>query len=421
MKVSIRSIVSGFLNNLDRRFKVMLVAIGMYSWANDLPAKYNQLYVTALGANPVELGSLNSMSGVVNSVISAPMGWFIDKYGVKRLIILGLLFSAFASAIYCYAANWLILIPAMILAPISFRMIFPLTDIIFVESIKPEGRAQAMGFSRTIWAIPSTLAPMMAAIIVTTFGGISTHGIRPLYTVQMFLITLIILFVALMLKNPPHQPVNQRSEPRSRNPELIRGFKEMFRGERWLTEWTIAISLWQIAMSISMPFVPLWMVDVKGANPYVLGTMSTLGMAIAALLQIPMGRMADKIGRKKVYFLLRPFSYIGTVLLVLAPNPMFLILVGVLGAIGLMEGIGGVSFISFITMYWEVVPAEKRGRWFGFTGIFNVFTVPGLILAGFLWEIGLMELVLLLPVLIEVLAVIPIMLRVPDTLGRSEQ
>jgi len=421
MKAGRFRIISDFFRNLDRRFKVMLVAIGLYSWANDLPAKYSQLYVTGLGANPLELGSLNSLSGVANSIVSVPMGRFIDKHGVKRVIVSGLLLSAIVSAMYGWAGNWLMLIPAVILAPVSFRMIFPLADIIFVDTIKPEGRGQAMGLSRSIWAIPTVLAPVTAAIVVTAFGGINTRGIRPLYTFQLFSISLVVLFVALMLKNPPAQSITKRSEHDLGKTRFIQDFKELLRGEKWLKEWTIAMSLWQIAMSISMPFIPLWMVDVKGADPYILGTMSTLGIAISALLQIPMGKMADKIGRKKVYFLLRPFSYLGTLLLVLAPSPGFLIPVGVIGAIGLVEGIGGVSFIPFITMYWELVPAEKRGRWFGFTGIFNILTVPASILGGFLWQLGLMELVLLLPVLIELLAVIPIMMMVPDTLGRPIQ
>ena len=243
------------------------------------------------------------MSGVANSVISAPMGRLIDKYGVKRVMVLGLSLAAIVALIYGCSFNWLMLIPAMILAPISFRMIFPIADIIFVDTNRPEGRGQAMGLSRTIWAIPSILAPMTAAIIVTTFGGINPQGIRPLYLIQIFVITSIILFIALTLKNPRAQSVTQKHEPRMKNASLIQDFKELFRGEMWLREWAIAISVWQIAMSISAPFVPLWMVEVKGADPYILGAMSTLGMVAAAILQFPMGKMADKIGRRKVYFL----------------------------------------------------------------------------------------------------------------------
>ena len=413
------NVISKFFRNLDRRFKVMLLAVGLYNWIRGLTSQYDQLYAVALGANPVELGSLAGIGGAANSLISAPAGWLVDKYGVKRMIIFGLILSAVVSGIYGFAVNWWFLIPAIILAQICMRMIVPLTDIIFVETTKREERALAMGFSRTIWAIPSVFAPMTAAIIVARFGGINVQGIQPLYYVQLVLVAFVILAVVLMLKPPQTSPVVSESKPISRT-SLIEDFRELFRGERWLKQWAIIMSLQGFGMSISASFIPLWMVNVKGADPYILGAMGTIGTVTSALLQIPVGRLADKIGRKKSFLLLCPFSYLGTILLILAPSPEFLIAVGILGATGamMMGGIGGVGFMPFITMFWETVPAEKMGRWFGFAGLFNIFAVPASILGGFMWQAGLMELVLIFPVVIQVLIVIPLLSMIPDTLDR---
>jgi MFS family permease len=313
----------------------------------------------------------------------------------------------------------MMLIPAMILAQISFYMVYSLPDMIFVESAKPEMRAQSIGFARTIAAIPSIFTPIIASIIVITFGGINAEGIRPLYLIQMFLTLLIVLFLSFMMK-APHDQSAEKKEPKQRSTNLIGDFKELFKGEKWLKEWIILMSVWYFASTLSISYVPLWMVNEKGADPYILGIMSTLSMAISTLLQVPIGKLADKIGRKKAYYILRPVSYIGTFLLILAPTPSFLIIVGVLGAMGWMEGIGVLSATPFMTMYWELVPKEKRGRWFGFTGIFNtLMTIPAYMLGGFLWQMGQMELVILLPVFIEMLVVIPILSKIPDTLGRS--
>jgi len=422
MRFGIYGIIFEFFKGMDRRFKIMLAAIGFYSWTSGLPSQYNQLYVTALGANTVELGSLNGLGGVVNSIVSAPMGWFIDKYGVKRVIVLGLTLSAASSGIYGWAFDWWMLIPAIVLAQISMRMIVPLTDIIFVETTKPEERASAMGFSRTVWAMPTALAPMTAAIVVAMFGGINAQGIRPLYSVQLISIAFIILFILSMLEPSQARLVTKRSDSASKT-SVIEDFKELFKGERWLKHWATIISVRQFSWSIAAPFIPLWMVNVKGADPYILGAIGTSGMVTSALLQIPTGKLADKIGRKKAFLLLAPFSYLGTILLILAPSSGSLIAVGVFGAAGamMMGGIGGVSFIPFITMFWETVPAKKMGRWFGFTGIFNIFALPASILGGLMWQAGLPELVLLIPVLTEALIEIPILTRIPDTLARNKQ
>jgi len=413
--------ISRFIKNLDRRFKVMLIAVGLYNWIRGLTSQYDQLYAVALGANPIELGSLTGIGGVANSMISAPTGWLIDKYGVKRMIIFGLILSAVVSGIYGCAVDWWFLIPAIILAQICMRMILPLTDIIFVETTKLEERALAMGFSRTIWAIPSVFAPMTAAVIIDRFGGINVQGIQPLYYIQLVSTAFVILFIIFVLEPQQARLVANRSKSVSRT-ILIEDFKEMFKGERWLKHWIIIMSLQAFIMSISAPFIPLWMVSVKGADSYLLGIIGTVGTVMSALLQIPTGRLADKIGRKKSFLLLCPFSYLGTILLILAPSSEYLIAVGILGATGamMMGGIGSVSFIPFITMFWESVPADRRGRWFGFTGIFSIFAVPASIIGGFMWQAGLMEFVLIFPVVIEVLIMIPMLSMIPDTLGRSK-
>ena len=100
VRLSIYGAISDFFKEMDKRFKTMLAAIGLHSWNSNLPMQYNQLYVTALGANTVELGSLSGLGGIVNSLVSLPMGWFIDRYGVKKVIIIGLILSGAVAGIY---------------------------------------------------------------------------------------------------------------------------------------------------------------------------------------------------------------------------------------------------------------------------------------------------------------------------------
>ena len=206
---------------------------------------------------------------------------------------------------------------------------------------------------------------------------------------------------------------------------FLRDFQDFFKGEKWLKRWMILRITQQFGINLALPFTALWLVNVKGATPYILGIMGTVSVIISLILQIPAGRLADKIGRKKVYFLLRPFSFLGTALLILAPRPEYLIAVGILGALtisggGVGGGIGEVSFIPFITMFWEMVPSEKRGRLFGIEGLMNIATVPANIIGGILWQQGFMIQILLLPILLEAFIVMPILFTIPDTLMNNK-
>jgi MFS family permease len=79
-----------FFRELDRRIKVLYTFIGIHQTHRQLTLQYNQLYATALGADPVELGTLNSIRSVVSSLIAIPSGWIADRYGPKSVLLLGL-------------------------------------------------------------------------------------------------------------------------------------------------------------------------------------------------------------------------------------------------------------------------------------------------------------------------------------------
>lgn len=408
-----------FFKGLDRRVKVTIAGSGIQNWSQSLASQYNQLYAEGLGAGYVEIGSLNSIGAAITSIVSVPLGWIVERYGVKMVILLGLACSILSASIYALAGDWWILIPAIILSSISMRIINPLTDVIFISCTQSDQSGTVMGLSRVVWGVLNVFAPMTAAIIVSNFGGINARGIRPLYIIQILLAALVFLFLASKLQPLQTNADQDGDRLGSGVSGMVQDFKELFKGEEGLKRWIVLRLIRQFGMSIAMPFTVLWMVNSKGADPYVLGVVGSAAAMVSTLLQIPAGRLADRIGRKKVFFLLRPLTYLGTILMILAPRPEYLVLVGLLGAVGMRGGAGGVSFTPFITMHWEMVPEEKRGRWFGVEGLMGIATIPATILGGFLWQYGFMREVLLIPIALEVLVVIPLLMTIPDTLGRN--
>jgi MFS family permease len=176
----------------------------------------------------------------------------------------------------------------------------------------------------------------------------------------------------------------------------------------------------RISMVMSSPFVYLWMVNVKSADPSILGIVGFLGLIVYALFQLPAGIIADKIGRKKAFILLESFRYIGTIWLIISPTPAQLIVAGILGACGLTSGaessgIGGASFVPWMVLNWEIVPEEKRGRWYGIISFMSFLNIFVGLCAGVMWEAGLMVQVLILPLILEVCFVLPLLLTTPET------
>jgi len=414
--------LSGIVKELDSRVRVIIVGTGVHTWGMRLTTQYNQLYALDLGANALELGFLNSATAAISSLASIPLGWATERYSVKTVLLVGFVTAAVSSILFALAGHWWMLIPAFVLGSRLIR-IMPLTDVAFISVTKPEKRAGVMSLSRVVWGAMNVFAPIFAAFVVARYGGINAEGIRPLYYVQVILTFSVILFMARHLQ-PIERPVGEeaRGETRERV-GLLQSYRGFFEGEMWLKRMMVLRVVRQFGMNLAMPFVPLWMVNVKGASPYILGVMGTVGVATALLLQIPAGRLSDRVGRKRVYFLLRPASFLGTVLMILAPRPEYLIAVGVLGAVamggGMMAGIGSVSMTPFITMFWEMVPQEKRGRWFGIEGLMAIAMIPSSLIGGYLWQQGHMIEVMVIPMLIEILVAMPLLATIPDTLSEG--
>lgn len=407
----------GHFRNLDRRVKVAIAATGLANFGNRMTTGYDPLYAADLGADPVDIGLLTSISQAFSSIIAVPMGWAVENYSLKKVMLLHLALFAVHLAIMGLAGNWLMLIPAYIISTRLLRM-GPIADIIFVTAVEPQRRGTVIGLSRVVWNVLNVFAPMIAAMIVASFGGINAQGIRPLYYLELVLAIAVLLLVARYLP-PTLGRFDKRDRSDSNRTSLIRDYLGVFKGEKHLRRWVVLRVIQTFATNLATPFTALWLVEVKGTTAYTLGILGSTSLIVSLVLQIPAGRLADKIGRRKVYFALRPISYVGTFLAILAQSPEFLILAGLLGGYasssgGVDAGISGVAQPLFVTWWWESVPEEKRGRFFGVEGLFGLAAIPASILGGILWEEGYIMQVLLVPILLEVVVVMPMLATVPD-------
>ena len=155
--------------------------------------------------------------------------------------------------------------------------------------------------------------------------------------------------------------------------------------------------------------------QVKGADQYLLGAMATATVVARVAFGVPLGRLADRIGRKRIIYILTPFWYASNILLVMAPNAVTLVLSAALQvSYSLSSGVAG-------AMTLELVPLEEQGKWSGVLGLFTgLVSMPGPILGGFIWrELG-PKYVFLIPVVFDLLLRIPLLAAVSETLRAND-
>jgi MFS family permease len=74
---------------------------------------YTPIYIKQLGADDIQLGIINSISNIVATGISAPVGWFQDRYSLKKIFIIGFMVSLLSTIVYGAATAWTTIIFAM--------------------------------------------------------------------------------------------------------------------------------------------------------------------------------------------------------------------------------------------------------------------------------------------------------------------
>ena len=52
-------------------------------------ASYLQLYIRALGADSQQIGYLNSLTRIANTMFALPIGWISDRFSLKKITLIG--------------------------------------------------------------------------------------------------------------------------------------------------------------------------------------------------------------------------------------------------------------------------------------------------------------------------------------------
>jgi len=396
-----------FISRQKHNYRVAITRSAANGFLANLTAQYDSIYTVALGANSVELGTVSSIGNGIAALISTPVGWLMDRYGIKRFYLLGMGLLAGAALVYALASSWQAIIAATILLSVSVRLTGTGCSVICADSVRNEDRVTAQNLCVSFAALLSTIAPLIAALLITLFGGMTVEGIRPLYYIRFVGYGFIFLFVAAQLYEPRRAALTGAGTALG----FIGDFRQLFEGGGPLRRWIVVSSLTWLPMSMTAPFLQVFAHQMKGANEYVLGGMTTAAVLTQLLFGLPLGRLADKIGRKKVIYLLTPLWYASYLLLIVSFSPATLILAGALQTFYLVSaGVTG-------AMTLELVPVEQMGRWSGLLGLLRgLVTIPAPILGGLIWDGLGPAYVFIIPLAVDLLFRIPLLTTIPETL-----
>lgn len=261
-------------------------------------------------------------------------------------------------------------------------------------------------------SVAGIVAPMVAASIVTYFGGLeSADSIRPLFFFH-FLVNVLIFGVLV---------TQMRGVTFARERRDTSVFDHLFGvlndvpGLRLLL---LRQCVQTLISHVRMPFRGIYMVDVKGASAYILGWRGSVATTITVFFSMPAGRLADRYGRRKVAYFSRVFGWAAILITIFTPlaHPEYLIIAS------LMEGLQTALFIGWTAFDQELIPLEGRGRWSGITMLTHgIIGVIAPITGGVIWNLN-PDYIWWINLIGDAFIVLPLMIMIPDIRGsRAEK
>jgi MFS family permease len=372
---------------------------------------YLSIYVLLLGATGTQLGIVNSIGMGVAGLTAPIAGWLIDRVGAKNIYLAGIVFLAISWLVYAIAPNWTFIIIAMLAYWLGFRTSMHGCTVICGNSLTTRDRATAMSCCETLAAgLFGIAGPMIGALVVSSFGGVSIDGIRPLFYISLAG-TIATFFLVLT------QISNRRwgfiEESRTR---FLPDFIQLLKRGRNLKRFIIVSVIAFLPNGMIIPFTQPFAHEIKGANEFILGAMVTGFALTPLLLGLPLGRLADRIGRKKVIYLITPFFWASNLMLIWAPNTFFLIFAGIL------QGFFFIFSLVIGAMQFEMVPPEHMGKWMGILGFFRMLVAAmAAYLAGVIWDNLGPQYVFLIYLGLDIVIRLPLFITIPETLGTKAQ
>jgi MFS family permease len=233
--------------------------------------------------------------GIVKALANVAAGWLADRFGRKRVLVAGWLLGAPVPFLIIWAPTWSWIVAANVLLGASQGLAWSMTVVMKIDLVGPERRGFAMGLNEFAGYVAVASSAYATGMIA------SRYGLRPepFYLGIAFVAigtSLSLLFVGVTMAHARHEASAGSADARLRPP-----FRELF----WLVSWRdpALFSVSQAGLvnnlndGVAWGLFPLFFA-AAGLSLREIALLSFVYPATWGMLQVGMGSLSDRVGRK---------------------------------------------------------------------------------------------------------------------------
>jgi len=364
-----KSLYSGPILVLGANQLIETIAFG-------IPYSYFPLYALSLGASVASIGMFTSSFMLMSAILSPYLGSYSDRFGRKRLTVIGLIGDVILGAATGLVPSWewLLVVRAMNGAATAAAMV-P-SEALVVDLAPPDRIGEASGFILACGMVGRNLGPLFGGTIQwfsLSYGLSEQASFRVPYFVDAGFAAVSALLISLGIKERRSECLERTGKTEDRKSVKIpRPFKILL----------VCAFATGISEGFMRPILALFFSDIFGAEPIEIGLLMTLSGFIALLASWLSGRASDRFGRRAVIALGGiPARLLGSAIPLGADFDIasrFYVA---------RDFMWRIYMVGLRALRADLAPIEIRGRLFGlYRSFFDVGDIIGPVMATYLYD-----------------------------------
>jgi MFS family permease len=267
----------------------MIVLVGL---GERMAERFLPIYLMALGGGAISVGLLNGLDNLLSALYSFPGGYLADRLGVKRSLLVFNFMAMAGFVVVILIPSWTAVIGGCVLFLSWTAISLPATMNLVAKVLPPQKRTMGVSMHSLVRRVPMALGPLLGGLFITLWG-VKT-GVR-----LAFVAALALAVAAMIMQQKLIDDDNAGEEPAPAPLE-----KNPFRSFHLLTpdlkRLLVSDILIRFCEQIPYAFVVVWCMKTIASpvNGFQFGVLTTVEMATAMVIYIPVAYLADRSVKK---------------------------------------------------------------------------------------------------------------------------
>lgn len=346
---------------------------------------FQALYILELGASKESLGMILTLQSITELVIQIPGGILTDKWGRKKVLVLGTILRLGSNVLFLSASHWTQIAPALVFTSAAI-ISSPASSALLAESISKESVSTGFAAIRTVTEFPMIVTSLLGGILIDRLGIITGVRMILLAYSTVALVSIILQWKYITETMQPSTGEIAEEEQRTGKP-----FTDSLRQvPRDVLVLSVILGISALSMRLFSSFTVIYAVEVIGLSTTQWGLLGTVANITAIAFSIPGGRIADMLGKRVGILLSRIPMAFATLGYTFSSSFLHLGMVRTISGMG--SGFGADLYGAQGGPLWQALiidytPQHERGRFMGIIGtIKSVLCIPATWIGGYLYD-----------------------------------